>query len=206
MRVASSVKLTEDEERQLAKWSRGRSTPQRTALRSNIALFAARGWENRGIASELHTRQNTVSLWRSRFLSHRIGGIAKGAPRPGRTPRISQKKADEIIERTLHTKPKARPSGARASREGDGCEQLHNTADLECPQDPDSQTTFIQAEQRPRVEGEDRCWDEEWKDFRTHISKPDQLGYGLDGVRALQVVEAAYQSAKTGTAVKMGRV
>ena len=54
--------------------------------------------------------------------------------------------------------------------------------------------------------GEDRCWDEEWKDFRTRISKPDWFGYGLDGVRALQVVEAAYQSAKTGTAAKIGGV
>ena len=106
MRVARSVQLTEDEERQLAKWSRGRSTPQRTVLRSNIVLFAARGWENRRIASELHTRQNTVSLWRSRFLSHRIDGIARDAPRPGRKPRISQKKVDEVIERTLHTKPR----------------------------------------------------------------------------------------------------
>jgi len=30
----------------------------------------------------------------------------KDAPRPGRKPRISQKKVDEIIERTLQTKPK----------------------------------------------------------------------------------------------------
>jgi transposase len=33
-------------------------------------------------------------------------GIMRDAPRPGRKPRISQKKIDEIIERTLQTKPK----------------------------------------------------------------------------------------------------
>ena len=105
MRVAPSVVLTENEERQLATWSRGRSTPQRVVLRSNIVLLAARGWENRRIARKLSTRQNTVSLWRNRFLSHRMEGIVRDAPRPGRKPRISQKKVDEIINRTLHTKP-----------------------------------------------------------------------------------------------------
>lgn len=106
MRVALSVKLTEDEERQLARWSRGRSTPQRLVLRSNIVLLAAGGWENRRIARKLRTRQNTVSLWRNRFLSHRIDGMIRDAPRPGRKPRISRRKVDEIIDRTLHTKPR----------------------------------------------------------------------------------------------------
>lgn len=71
-----------------------------------MVLLAARGWENRRIARKLRTRQNTVSLWRNRFLSHRIEGIARDAPRRGRKPRISQKKIDEIIDRTLHTKPR----------------------------------------------------------------------------------------------------
>ena len=105
MRVAPLVKLTEHAERQLARWSRGRSTPQRLVLRSKIVLLAARGWENRRIAMKLRTRQNTVSLWRNRFLSHHIDGITRDAPRPGRKPRISPKKIDEIIDRTLHTKP-----------------------------------------------------------------------------------------------------
>lgn len=105
MRVARSVALAEDEESQLTRWSHGRSTPQRLVLRSKIVLLAARGWKNRTIASRLHTRENTVSLWRNRFLSHRVEGIIRDAPRPGRKPRISQKKVDEIVDRTLHTKP-----------------------------------------------------------------------------------------------------
>ena len=60
---------------------------------------------NDEIAERLHTRQNTISLWRSRFVTHGIEGIGRDAPRPGRNPRISQEKIDEIIERTLHTKP-----------------------------------------------------------------------------------------------------
>jgi transposase len=68
--------------------------------------LAARGWENRRIANQLRTRQNTVSLWRNRFLSNRIEGIARDAPRPGRKARISQKKINQIIDKTLHAKPR----------------------------------------------------------------------------------------------------
>jgi predicted dehydrogenase len=46
--------------------------------------------------------------------------------------------------------------------------------------------------------GEDKCWDEEWKDFKAHIDAPSYFEYGLDGVRALQAVEAAYESSKKG--------
>lgn len=106
MRVARSVVLRGEEERTLAKWSHGRSTPQRLVLRSSIVLLAARGWENRRIAKELRTRQNTVSLWRNRFLSNRIEGIARDAPRPGRKARISQKKINQIIDKTLYAKPR----------------------------------------------------------------------------------------------------
>ena len=104
--MAVCVKLSENEVKQLATWSHGRSTPQRLVIRSNIVLLAARGWENKRIAGKVHTRQNTVSLWRNRFISLRIDGIIRDAPRLGRKPRISQRKVNEIIDRTLHTKPR----------------------------------------------------------------------------------------------------
>ncbi len=106
MRVAPGVVLKGEDRSQLERWSRGRSTPVRLVLRSKIILDAAKGFENRQIAERLDTRQNTVSLWRRRFIAYGLDGIRKDAPRQGRKPRISQKKIDEIIERTLHTKPK----------------------------------------------------------------------------------------------------
>ena len=105
MRIAPQIILTSDEKWQLERWSRGRSTPTRLVLRSKIIIEAANGIENRRIARRLRTRQNTVSLWRNRFADLRLGGIVKDAPRPGRKPRISQRKVDQIIERTLQTKP-----------------------------------------------------------------------------------------------------
>mgnify|MGYP001089917753 CR=1 FL=1 len=105
MRVAPQVTITGEERRQLLAWSRGRSTQQRLVLRSKIVLGAADGMQNKEIVDELHVRPETVALWRSRFLMHRLQGIERDAPRPGRKPRIPQKLIDEVIDRTLHTKP-----------------------------------------------------------------------------------------------------
>jgi len=106
MRVASSLTLNPDEHRQLEQWSRGRSTPHRLVLRSRIVLLAAEGLQNTQIAEMLKVQRNTAALWRNRFLTHRLDGIRRDAPRPGRRQRIRQGKVDEIIERTLHTKPR----------------------------------------------------------------------------------------------------
>jgi len=105
MRVASQVIVTEEERRRLLAWSRGRSTQQRLVLRSKIVLRAADGVQNKEIVDELHVRPETVALWRSRFIMHRLQGIERDAPRLGRKPRIPQNLIDEVIDRTLHTKP-----------------------------------------------------------------------------------------------------
>ena len=106
MHVASPLTLQLEERRELERWSHGRSTPHRLVLRSKIVLLAAKGLQNKQIAKKLRVQRNTVWLWRSRFTSHRLDGIRKDAPRPGRKQRIDRRKVDEIIERTLYTKPK----------------------------------------------------------------------------------------------------
>lgn len=95
-----------DERDALGRWSRGRSTPQRLVLRSKIVLLAADGLQNKQIATRLKVKPHTVARWRNRFISYRIDGISKDAPRAGRKPRIKQSKIDQIIDRTLHTKPR----------------------------------------------------------------------------------------------------
>jgi len=106
MRTAPEVVFDPLGRQQLEKWSHGRSTSARLVLRSKIILYAADGKTNKQIAEKLHTRQKTVALWRNRFITYGIDGISKDAPRPGRKPRISQSKVDEIIDKTLHAKPK----------------------------------------------------------------------------------------------------
>jgi len=107
MRIAPKVTFdSSDRQQQLEKWSHGRSTPARLVLRSKIILHAADGETNKQIAAKLQLRQKTVALWRNRYITYGIDGICKDAPRPGRKQKISQSKVDEIIDKTLHTKPK----------------------------------------------------------------------------------------------------
>ena len=106
MRIAPKVTFNLADGQQLEKWSRGRSTPTRLVLRSKIILSAADGETNKQIATKLQVRQKTVALWRNRFITYGIDGIRKDAPRPGRKPRINQNRVDEIIDKTLHIKPK----------------------------------------------------------------------------------------------------
>jgi transposase len=108
MRVAPSVTISDEQRMRLLTWSRGRSTPNRLVLRSKVVLRAADGLENQEIAGDLKVRPETVALWRNRFITHGLEGIARDAPRPGRRPRIPQTLVDAIIDRTL----RARPRGA----------------------------------------------------------------------------------------------
>jgi transposase len=71
-----------------------------------MVLMAADGIQNKEIAEKLNTLPKTVTLWRSRFVVHRLDGISKDAPRPGRKPRIPEKKIDRVIDLTLHSKPR----------------------------------------------------------------------------------------------------
>ena len=67
--------------------------------------MAAQGVFNHEIAARLGISRPTVQLWRERFLALRLEGLEKDAPRPGRKPRINQKKVSAIVEAALHTTP-----------------------------------------------------------------------------------------------------
>ena len=62
MRMAQRIELTDEDRKQLTKWSRGRSTPQRLVLRAKIILLAADGMLNQDIARNLGTLRKTVGL------------------------------------------------------------------------------------------------------------------------------------------------
>jgi transposase len=67
--------------------------------------MAAQNYKNIQIASKLGMSHPTVQLWRDRFLSLRLPGLEKDAPRPGRIPKVSHKKVMAIVNATLHTTP-----------------------------------------------------------------------------------------------------
>lgn len=52
--------------------------------------------------------------------------------------------------------------------------------------------------------GEDRSWQEEWKEFASAIEeRREPLGTALDGLEAMRLVFAAYESARTGRTVNL---
>ncbi len=109
MRRAPSVRLSREERRQLAGWVQARDSPRRRVFRARIVLRAAEGAQNRSIARELGTTPATVALWRRRFLSQRVPGIEKDAPRPGRPPVIPTSTIQAIVRSTLGRRPPNAP-------------------------------------------------------------------------------------------------
>ena len=105
MRIAQTIKLTEQEARTLTSWSRGRRTPVRLVRRAKIVLMAAEGRENKAIAELLGMGPRHVSRWRRRFAEKRLGGIVKDAPRGGRKATKRNRVTASIIETTTQQKP-----------------------------------------------------------------------------------------------------
>jgi hypothetical protein len=68
MRVAPLVKLTEDQDRTLQQWARGRSLPARQVERARVVLLAAAGKQDLEIAAEIGISNQKAARWRKRFL------------------------------------------------------------------------------------------------------------------------------------------
>jgi transposase len=105
--VADALTVTPEQRRTLEAWIAARSAPQQVVLRSHIVLLAASGVPNRRIAAELATSRPTVVLWRNRFAAGGPEALVDEAPGRGRKRQISAAKVKQIVNATLHTKPKA---------------------------------------------------------------------------------------------------
>ena len=104
-RTAEAIILTEKEQTIINEWAKSKTLPVRIVQRARIIQMAAQNYENIQIASNLGISHPTVQLWRDRFLSFRLPGLEKDAPRPGRIPKMSHKKVMAIVNATLHTTP-----------------------------------------------------------------------------------------------------
>jgi transposase len=96
--------LTSDEREKLEAWARRPKTSQRLALRSRIILAAATGDANGDIAMDMNITPQTVGKWRQRFLEDRLEGLVD-EPRPGAPRSISDAQVEDVIAKTLETKP-----------------------------------------------------------------------------------------------------
>ena len=98
------VVLGDDERSKLASWAYRPKSAQRLAQRAKIVLAAADGMSNADIARDMKITLPTVGKWRARFLKKRLEGLVD-EPRPGAPRTITDKHVDEVMTRTLESKP-----------------------------------------------------------------------------------------------------
>jgi len=109
MRIGRPLKeliLSSDERTKLEQWARRPKTSQRLALRSRIVLQCALAMTNTQVAQELKVSLATVCKWRGRFVEDRLEGLVD-EPRPGAPRKITDTRIEEVIGRTLESKPEA---------------------------------------------------------------------------------------------------
>ena len=103
-RKASRIKLSADERAVLDRRVRRRKIARADAQRSEIILRAADGLNNCEIADAAGVTRQTVRTWRERFAKHRLDGL-DDEPRCGAPRKIGDNRIEEIVTKTLETKP-----------------------------------------------------------------------------------------------------
>jgi len=98
--------LTADERQKLTAWTRRPKSAQRLALRARIVLACADEPSNKAVAVTLGVCNATVGTWRSRFLAKRLDGLTDD-PRPGTPRTVTDAQIEDVVTKTLETKPKA---------------------------------------------------------------------------------------------------
>lgn len=105
MRVAKSIELDAQTEKELRALSLGKRVEVRLQQRARIVMLAAKGMQNKDIALEVGLDRRQVALWRERFLQGGIEALRKDAPRPGRPASVMQKMESRIVQTTLKEIP-----------------------------------------------------------------------------------------------------
>ena len=103
-RPTTPVVLTDSEQEELERLARRMRTARRIAFRAKIVLACATGITNSAVAKKLRTSNQTVCLWRKRFLECRVDGLLD-EPRPGRPREIEDDQIEDVVIRTLETTP-----------------------------------------------------------------------------------------------------
>lgn len=96
--------LSDHERETLQRWARRRKTSQALALRCRIVLACAAGETNTAVAKQLKITNPTVGKWRRRFVAKRLDGLMD-EPRPGAPRTITDQQVEDVVIRTLETKP-----------------------------------------------------------------------------------------------------
>lgn len=104
-RKLSVLILNDEEQETLQRWSRRPTTAKALAQRAQIILDCAEGKSSDDVAALNRVTRQTVGKWRSRFSSNRLDGLLD-EPRPGAPRSISDGQVEDVITRTLETRPR----------------------------------------------------------------------------------------------------
>jgi len=96
-RNAETITLPENDRKTLETLKRGQKTEKRLVLRSSIILACSSGKMIKEIASELHTRPNTVIQWRDRYLHNGLKGLYD-EPRTGKPRKYPEDLKMQIVK------------------------------------------------------------------------------------------------------------
>ncbi len=99
------IMLSETERESLESMVRSRSMAHGPVRRAQMILRSANGETTTAIAERFGLTVQTVSHWRNRFLDHGIVGL-HGEERPGRPRTHDDEQVADLINKTLHSKPK----------------------------------------------------------------------------------------------------
>jgi putative transposase len=120
------VVLRDEERRDLEALVRAHRTPQQLAVRARIVLAAADGRNNTQIARELGVEDDTVRLWRMRWLGLQAARLEDlsvterltDAPKPGAPPRITAEQVCQVVALACEAPEQAgRPISQWSARE-----------------------------------------------------------------------------------------
>ena len=100
------LELSEEQRTTLQGWTRRRKTAQALSTRARIVLRASEGLTATAIARETHACIQTVSKWWRRFDERGLDGLLD-EPRPGQPRKLSDAQIEQVIARTLESKPPA---------------------------------------------------------------------------------------------------
>jgi len=105
-RPVVSIELSDPEQEFLSRLASRRSAPAAEVKRAKAILLMARGASNTQVAARVGFCNATVGTLRKRFAEMRLEGLSD-LPRCGPPRKIGDDRIQQLVEKTLHAKPKA---------------------------------------------------------------------------------------------------
>jgi transposase len=105
-RAAAPLAISVEQREVLETLAKSPSAAHRVVQRARALLLAGKGVSNTRIGEVVGISRPTVLAWRGQFEKDGLVGFGEVAKGRGRKPSISDEKVAEIVELTLHSKPK----------------------------------------------------------------------------------------------------